>query len=132
MTRRRILITGSRAWTDREAIRRVLAYGPTKWSCKPGQITVVHGGARGADRIAGEVAAELGMAVEVYPADWEAFGKSAGYRRNKEMVEAGADVVLAWPLGESRGTRMCMALAEQAGIPVRNHGDPEPEVRLAG
>lgn len=91
-------------------------------------MTLIHGGARGADTIAGdEWRALVGdrPSIVVYLADWERYGKSAGYRRNAEMVKAGADVCLAFPLGESRGTRMCMRLAEEAGIPVINWGDIE-------
>ena len=46
-----------------------------------------------------------------------------GHVRNHHMVSLGADLCLAFPLGESRGTRGCMAAAHKAGIPVRNHGD---------
>lgn len=114
----RILITGSRTWTDRDAIRRALVKAGQDAGVHPQAVTVVHGGARGADRMAADLAREFGCAVEMFPADWDRFGKAAGHRRNAEMVAAGADVCLAFPLGESRGTRGCMRLAEQAGIPV--------------
>ena len=39
------------------------------------------------------------------------------------MVNAGADLCLAFPLGESRGTRDCVRRADAAGIPVLNYGD---------
>lgn len=124
----RILVTGSRAWTDRTAVTKALfdegvKVSPlgTKWS----DITLVHGAARGLDTIAAEIASDLGMQVEAYPADWETFGRAAGHRRNAVMVASGADICLAFPLGESRGTRGCMRLAEKAGIPVVNVGDEE-------
>lgn len=47
---------------------------------------------------------------------------SAGPRRNAAMVAEGADLVIAFPLGRSLGTRGTMRLAERAGIPVRNLG----------
>ena len=117
----RILITGSREWTDREAIRRALIEAGQSAGVHPQAVTVVHGGARGADRIAAELAREFGCNVEVHVADWDQHGKAAGHRRNAEMVAASADVCLAFPMGESRGTRGCMRLAEQAGIPVVSH-----------
>jgi hypothetical protein len=117
----RILITGSRDWIDRDAIRAALVQAGRTAGVHPQGTTVVHGGARGADRIAGEIAREFGCTVEIHPADWDGLGKAAGHRRNAEMVNAGADVCLAFPLGESRGTRGCMQLAEAAGIPVVVH-----------
>lgn len=114
----RILVTGSRDWDDEGTIRLALA-----------QITmlhghehvVVHGGARGADTIAGAVADAWtgGMTTETHPADWNQYGKRAGFVRNAEMVNAGADVCLAFIRNNSRGATMCAQLAEKAGIPVR-------------
>ena len=115
----RILITGSREWTDRATIRRALVEAGHRSGVHPRDTVVVHGGARGADTIADEVADAFGCQVEVHPADWDRYGKAAGHRRNAEMVALGADVVLAFPLGASPGTRGCMKLAENAGIPVR-------------
>lgn len=119
----RILVTGSREWTDRSLIRSVLL-GYT-YSLDP---VLVHGGARGADTIAAQEFAELfgeRGTVETHEADWDRYGPSAGPVRNAAMVALGADVCLAFPLGESRGTRGCMALAEKAGIPVLDYGREE-------
>lgn len=123
----RILITGSREWTDKDTIRRALEGGicqvlcTVDWEDHADLITVVHGDARGADRIAAQIAAERGCNVESHPADWSTYGRSAGHRRNAKMVALGAAICLAFPIGESRGTRGCMAWAEKAGIPVVVH-----------
>ena len=116
---RRVLVTGSRNYDDKSNLFDALAD-----QYEPGMI-VVHGGARGADTLACEWVKEmqsLGYQVtaEVHPADWYEYGKAAGFIRNQEMVDAGADVCLAFPLGESRGTRHCMKAAKKAGIPVIN------------
>ena len=79
---------------------------------------VVHGGAAGADRLAGDVVAGMGYAVEVFKADWEGNGRRAGPIRNQWMVNAGADVCLAFPLAGSVGTWDCVRRARAAGIPV--------------
>lgn len=118
----RILITGSRNWTDRGMIRRALCRAGRDAGAHPQETTVVHGGAPGADTIAGEVAAEFGCRVEVHPADWDRYSKAAGPIRNAGMVTAGADLCLAFPIGESRGTRDCIRQARLAGIPVTEHG----------
>jgi hypothetical protein len=73
----------------------------------------------GADKLAAEVAKELGLAVEAHPALWTAFGKGAGLRRNTEMVESGVCAVLAfWDL-QSPGTADTIRKARGRSIPVR-------------
>lgn len=114
---KRVLITGSRTWTNRRVIERALRDVSSEYAGK--DITIVHGGAHGADTIAGEIAQSLGMFTEVHKADWRRYGKSAGAIRNRVMVDSGVQLCLAFPLGEARGTRDCMRVAEKVGIPVR-------------
>lgn len=114
----RILVTGSRNWTDRDAIWAAIRAAGLRAEVHPQETTVVHGAAPGADTLAADVAREFGCDVEAHPADWETHGKAAGPIRNAAMVALGADVCLAFLHGSSRGTRNCMALAEKAGIPV--------------
>jgi hypothetical protein len=88
-----VLVCGSRGWTDETAIHRELE------KLAPGS-RVIHGGARGADSIAGELARERGLEVVVYPADWHAHGKGAGPIRNQQMLDEGRpDFVWAFTLG---------------------------------
>jgi len=112
----RVLVTGSRKWVDRDAIYSAMI---AQWDkAGRGEITLVHGAAKGADTLAASVAYELGWTVEPYPADWDRYGRAAGPIRNAEMVATGADVCLAFPLANSRGTIDCMRRAKVAGIPV--------------
>lgn len=114
----RILITGSRNWDDESALLRALCeYTQTPEN----DITVVHGGAKGADTCAHKAAETLGFHVETHPADWGKHGKAAGPIRNQEMVDTGADICLAFPLGKSVGTWDCVRRAKAAGIPVKIH-----------
>jgi hypothetical protein len=110
----RVIVCGSRRWQDRDAIINRLAdltYGNP-------EVTIVHGAAQGADKIAHQEAQKLGFFVEPHPADWEQHGKRAGYLRNEEMVKLGADLCIAFWDGRSNGTRHTMDLAEEHGIPV--------------
>lgn len=107
---KRILVTGSRDWTDHSAVIEALQ--------KHGPGTLVHGDCRGLDRSAARIAQELGWPVEAWPANWIDEGPAAGPKRNQRMVNAGADVCLAFPLAYSKGTWDCVRRAEAAGIPV--------------
>lgn len=118
---KRILVTGSRDFDDDELMLKALLWARQTFNPDGlDRITLVHGGARGADLIASDWAPALGFSQEEHPAYWNNHGKAAGHIRNWEMVKAGADICLAFPLGESRGTRGCMKLAEAEGILVVN------------
>jgi len=81
---------------------------------------IIEGGATGVDRFARTWAKERGVEFVTVDADWKRHGRAAGMIRNREMLlrypQAG---LLAFPHGESRGTRGCIALAEQLGRVVR-------------
>lgn len=116
----RVLVTGSRSWPDEAAVWRAL---DAQLAAHPAGIVVIHGGARGADTHAqnwavANYAAGHPILVEIHPAQWYLHGRAAGMIRNRQMVDRGAAVCLAFPYGESRGTRNCMAAAAKAGIAV--------------
>jgi hypothetical protein len=118
----RVLVTGSRYWTDQGAIHRALfTVEHIALSAKPpgGPFTLVQGGARGADSIAASWAhSRVGWAVEEFRADWDRHGRKAGPIRNREMIKSGVDICLAFLHERSRGAKGCADMAEAAGIPV--------------
>lgn len=116
----RILVTGSRGWKNWIFIREALKGAWADWDY-PASVTVIHGGARGADMMADIEAGCFGWRVKIYRPDWEQYGKRAGFIRNLEMVKAGADICLAFILDCSRGATHCADAAERAGIPVRRY-----------
>lgn len=107
----RILITGSRY---RPAIDVYKVLDRYKGSVNE----IVVGDATGADEAARTWAVSNGVNLTVHKADWNAYGSSAGPRRNQEMVDAGADLCLAFPMSGSRGTWDCVNRAKKAGIVV--------------
>lgn len=110
----RILVTGSRTWSDETRIREALEY----WAARLPGATLVHGQARGADLIAARIWAGWGYPAEVHPARWGQHGKAADLLRNREMVAVGADVCLAFIHNHSRGATHCAAIAQASGIPT--------------
>jgi hypothetical protein len=123
----RILVCGGRDFTDFEWMNFKLS----QWiDFQPKEVvyplTIIHGGARGADSLAGYWAKKFGYACEEYPADWNRYGKRAGPIRNAQMIREGKpDVVIAFPGGA--GTMNMISQAVRAGIPTqafygRTHG----------
>lgn len=117
----RLLVSGSREWDQPEIIQMVLTQA---WIEHGDDLVIVHGDCpRGADRIARDWARREGVADEPHPADWNKHGKAAGHIRNKEMVDTKPDVGIFFIRGESRGTRGCLRLTKEAGIPYVTYGD---------
>jgi nucleoside-diphosphate-sugar epimerase len=114
----KVLITGSRDWIDKDTIRGALRLVEHRWFGE--RLTVIHGGAPGADTLAGEVADEMGANVYRFPAEWRRYGRAAGAIRNAEMLDTmKPDLVLAFPLPSSRGTWHCVKAAWARGVPVK-------------
>lgn len=117
----RILVTGSRSWTDANCIERAL-WNEYLQMREHGPVLLVSGACpTGADAIAEHVWARNYLPIERHPAEWHPGGvydPSAGFKRNAEMVELGADVCLAFIKDGSRGATHTANLAEVAGIPI--------------
>lgn len=86
----RVLITVSRSWTDLTTIRRVIT-----GHYQSGDV-LISGHCEQGDQQVEEIWRELGGTVLEMPADWDRYGKAAGFRRNAEMVRVGARVCVAF------------------------------------
>jgi hypothetical protein len=128
----RILVCGDRNWTDRQLILDTLLR--VEDIADKYILTVIHGNAQGADKLAGEAAKLMcgyttpteqvernTPKVWVFQAKWNLYGKAAGPIRNQQMLtEGNPDLVLAFHdnLAESKGTKDMVNRAKRAGIPV--------------
>lgn len=125
----RVIVCGGRDYGDVVTIRRELE--EFTWAHRHEDVTVVHGDAPGADRHAGGQAKLLQLPVDEFPADWhgpcrpECYHRprkagekcpAAGVYRNQEMLDAGADLVIAFPGG--RGTADMVSRARETGVEV--------------
>jgi hypothetical protein len=114
---RRILVTASRTWTDIATIDAALK---SVWG--DGDAVLVSGACpQGGDAICERIWEQWGGVVERHPAAWDIFGRSAGYRRNAQMIALGADTCLAFTKDASRGASHTADLAEAAGIPTHRY-----------
>ena len=115
----RIIIAGSRNFADYDLLEQTLLNytGLIKHDC----IEIISGCARGADKLGEEFANSLNYDIVRFPADWDLYGKSAGYRRNEEMAEYashGNGVLFAFWDGESKGTKNMIDLANRYKLDV--------------
>jgi hypothetical protein len=70
---------------------------------------IVSGHASGADSLGEKYAKENNIPLKLFPANWELYGKSAGYKRNYQMALY-ADCLIAFWDWESKGTKMMIEL----------------------
>jgi len=120
----RTLVTGGRDYRHTEAIHAVLGRIWFRWhaleqkSCAT-HLTIIHGAHwEGLDAIAGDWADACPAATpEPWPADWKRYGRSAGPRRNTEMVLV-SDWTLALVFPGGRGTNDCATKAQATGRQV--------------
>ena len=82
---------------------------------------IISGIARGADSLGEQFAKKYNIKTKRFPADWNTYGKSAGYLRNKRMAEyAVADestgVLIAFWDGKSKGTQHMINLARKNNL----------------
>lgn len=107
----KVLVCGSRSWKRAPLIRERLALLP------PGTV-ILHGGAHGADAMAGQIAADLGFEVKEFPANWDRYRGGAGIRRNLLMLDERPELVLAFWIDGTTGTGHTVKEARRRGIPV--------------
>jgi predicted Rossmann fold nucleotide-binding protein DprA/Smf involved in DNA uptake len=81
------------------------------------EVTIISGGAIGADMLGELYASKHDLPLRVFYPDWKSLGKSAGYIRNKQIVEA-SDLVVAFHQNNSKGTQHTIDLAKEYGLEV--------------
>lgn len=116
----KIVIAGSRDFNNYDILNKCmtsLLSGVLDRTMGNGEITIISGGARGADVLGERYAKEHNMILKVFPAEWDKYGKSAGYKRNHQMAQYG-DVLVAFWDRQSRGTMHMINLCKQLGLQV--------------
>ena len=105
---KRIVIGGYRKFNDYKVFKDFVD------SCigDENEITILSGHCKGVDLMGEQYAKEKGLLLEVYPAEWQKYGRAAGPIRNKQMVEK-ADVVIAFTCPRATGTKNLISHAKK-------------------
>lgn len=117
----RIIIAGSRTFTDRELLYKEVEYFIKNLDPKPrfSEIQCVSGKHwEGADKIGEDWAAKYGIPVEPFPADWAGLGNAAGPIRNAEMAKYATHCIVFWD-GKTRGSKSMIDEAVANGLILR-------------
>lgn len=79
------------------------------------KITIISGCARGADELGAKYAVNNNLRLINIPANWNLYGKSAGYRRNESMAKVATACMVFWD-GESKGSKHMIDIATKKGL----------------
>lgn len=111
----KLLVTGSRFQKDRIFVWKTLDYLHRRhlFDC------VIHGDAEGTDSLAKQWAIARGIHQVPFPADWKRWGRSAGPRRNAEMILENPDVVAVFPGGNGTADMERRATARAETHPIQ-------------
>lgn len=111
----RVVVAGTRTFTDRDLLFSTLDKHFGKCLSR---VVVVSGAAAGADSLGEAWAAERGVRCERYPADWDRYGKRAGYLRNSQMADVAGYAIVFWD-GKSKGSENMVNIAISKGLWVK-------------
>ena len=118
----RVIIAGSRKYNDYDKMLEELDNLGIHLINTIDTIEIVSGHASGADALGERFAKAYNYPLKIFPAEWNKYGKAAGPIRNEQMAkyvsEADRGILVAFPVGESKGTRNMIKLAKQYGLEV--------------
>ena len=112
----KLAVVGSRTFND-YAVLATWIDGVFYQFANESEEGIISGGARGADKLAADYAENRDIEYIEFPAEWDKYGKSAGFIRNQQIVDA-CDIVLAFWDGKSRGTADTIEKAKKAKKPT--------------
>lgn len=121
----RLIVAGGRDFTNKQVLTAALdAIIPELFETTGlDRLRIISGNARGADKCGEDYAIDNSIPLFMFPADWNMYGKRAGYIRNVKMAEfAKADgnigaLVAFWD-GKSKGTKHMIDIARERGLTV--------------
>jgi hypothetical protein len=103
----KVIIAGSRNLCKYEYIEEAIKKSNFKIN------TIISGGAKGIDKLGEKYALNNNIELIIYPADWNKYGKSAGYIRNTEMLKECNALIAIWD-GKSKGTKHMIEIVKKS------------------
>lgn len=110
----KLIIAGTRTFKDYELLKKEV----TRFIGRHKDVEIISGLAEGADRLGLKYGVEHGFLVLQYPADWNRYGRAAGFMRNNEMAKIATHLIAFWD-GKSKGTRMMINIAIKKNIETK-------------
>ena len=111
----KVIIAGTRDFNDYAFLKKNVDYFLQDFN--PNKIEIVSGNARGADKLGERYAKEHNLPVKLFPANWDKYGKRAGYLRNQEMANY-SDMLIAFWDEKSKGTKHMIDIAKKQDLTV--------------
>lgn len=108
----KIAIIGSRTFDNYDLLQETLKLYKSKITL------VVSGAAKGADLLGEKWALENNIKTLIFPANWNKYGKRAGFIRNEDIIK-NCDCVIAFWDNKSKGTAHSISLCEKYNIPYK-------------
>ena len=113
----RIIICGTRTFDNYQLLCQTL----DKIITNPAKAEIVSGRAKGADILGERYAKEHNIPLVMFPAQWDLYGKSAGFKRNADMLNYAKQknpVIIAFWDGISHGTKNMIDISRKANARV--------------
>jgi len=111
-----LIVAGGRDFNNYPLLKEKLDHLLSKTDKE--EVTILCGMAKGADLLGKRYTDENNIDVWEYPANWDKYGKAAGYLRNSDMADNATHLVAFWD-GVSKGTKHMIDLATEKGLVVR-------------
>jgi hypothetical protein len=110
----KVIIAGGRDFDDYD----LLCEKCDKILSRQTEIEIVSGRVRGADQLGERYAKERNYPIKMFAADWNRYGKRAGYIRNEDMANYGDGLILFWN-GISKGSEHMLNTAKEWNLKIR-------------
>ncbi len=107
----KVIVAGSRSIKSYSIVSTAIMSAPFKID------EIVSGTAYGVDKLGEAYALRHKIKVSQFPADWNKYGKSAGYKRNEQMADYADALIAVWD-GVSKGTNHMIEIAKRKNLKI--------------